>query len=329
MTTAFVTGGSGFIGRNLIEQLLEHEVHVTALARGPEARARLAELGVATVHGDITNRESLSGAVPDQVDVVFHVAANTSPWRLHRKQQDLDNIDGTANVVAAALDAGAGRFVHTSTWNVYGLWQGDISEATEKLGHRSWLNYDRSKYAAEQIVLAAAARDGLDAVIVNPSHVIGRYDRRNWARMFQLVDLDKLPGAPPGAGTFADGRAVASGHIAAWQQGRRGENYILGGHDASFLEVLSIIGELLNRPIPKRPLPAGVIRFFAHMANGVSFVTRKEPRITPEAVEITILKARASSAKAERELAYSSPGLRDMLTDCHTWLLREGLIGAS
>ena len=327
MTTAFVTGGGGFIGLNLIEQLLEQEIQVTALVRGPEARARLAALGVATVHGDITKPESLSAAIPLGVDVVFHVAANTSPWRLRRKQQDLDNIDGTANVVAAALQAGAKRFIQTSTWNVYGLWQGEISEAIEKLGHQSWLNYDRSKYAGEQIVLQAVAHDGLDAVIVNPAHVIGRYDRHNWARMFQLVDLDKLPGAPPGAGTFADGRAVAAGHIAAWRHGRTGENYILGGHDASFLEVLTIIGELLGRPIPKRPLPASVIRFFAHMANGISFVTRKEPRITPEAAEITILKARAVSAKAERELGYRSPPLRDMLTDCHAWLEAEGLIG--
>ena len=70
-----------------------------------------------------------------------------------------------------------------------------------------------------------------------------------------------------------------------------------------------------------------MIRFFAHMANGISFVTRKEPRITPEAAEITILKARAVSTKAEAELGYRSPPLRDMLTDCHAWLRAEGLIG--
>ena len=124
--TAFMTGATGFIGRNLAEALVAAGWRVTALHRPRSDTGALAALGVDLAEGDILMPESLERAMPEAVDAVFHVAADTSMWSRHDARQTRVNVDGTRNVLAAARARGARRLVHTSTWNVYGLEQGDI-----------------------------------------------------------------------------------------------------------------------------------------------------------------------------------------------------------
>ena len=231
--TAFVTGGTGFLGLNLVEQLVAQAWQVTALHRPSSDTRLLRQFPVRLVEGDILDPGSLRRAMPAGVDAVFHVAADISMWSGHADRQTRINVDGTRHVVAAALDAGAGRLVHTSTWNTYGLGQGEISEELPQRGGETGANYDRSKLLAEQEVRAGVAR-GLDAVIINPSHIMGRYDRKGWPRLIIMAHTRWLPGVPPGAGTFCHAEAVARAHIAAAERGRRGANYLMSGADASF-----------------------------------------------------------------------------------------------
>ena len=125
---AFVTGGTGFLGLNLVEQLTAQGWQVSALHRRSSDVRLLSRFPVRVVEGDILEPESLRRAVPQRVDAVFHVAADTSMWSGNNARQTRINVEGTRNVVAAALAAGAGRLIHTSTWNAYGLEQGEISE---------------------------------------------------------------------------------------------------------------------------------------------------------------------------------------------------------
>jgi nucleoside-diphosphate-sugar epimerase len=174
--SAFVTGGTGFLGLNLIEQLARLGWRVTALHRPSSDLRGIARFAVRLVAGDLLDPPSVARAVPDGVDVVFHLAADTSMWSGHKDRQQRINVGGTRHVVEAALAAGAGRLVHTSTWNVYGLEQSEISEELPQQGKVSRINYDRTKWLAEEEVRRGIGR-GLDAVIVNPAHIIGRYDR--------------------------------------------------------------------------------------------------------------------------------------------------------
>lgn len=324
--TAFVTGGTGFVGLNLIEQLSTQNWQIVGLHRPTSDLSFIKRFPVHLVEGDILNPASLKEVVPRNVDAVFHVAADISMWSGNNARQTRINLEGTRNVVEAAIAARAKRFVHTSTWNTYGLQQGDISEESPQLSGQSWINYDRTKFLAEEEVRSGIKR-GLNAVIVNPCHIFGRYDRHGWARL--IIDLHTrwMPGAPPGAGTFCHAEQVANAHIAAAEKGRNGENYLLSGTDASLAEVFRTIGEVMGRKVTDRTLPAWLLRFAARASAGVAAISGKEPQMTPEGVEMVIARARVVSKRAENDLGYQVVPLATMIGDSFNWLREQGLIG--
>lgn len=321
---AFVTGGTGFLGLNLIEQLVAAGWRVTALHRTTSDLSEIRRFPVDLVEGDLTDAASLRRALPQAVNAVFHVAADTSVWSHHDDRQTRTNADGTRNVVEAALARAAKRFVHTSTWTVYGLEQGAISETSPQLGATSWINYNRSKFLAEEEVRQGIARR-LDAVIINPAHILGRYDRRGWARLIVAAHRRWLPGVPSGAGTFCHAEAVARAQIAAAERGRAGQNYLMSGADASFVELFRVINEVTGARVPLRPLPPFLFRLAARMDTALAAVTGREPEATPEGVAIATARARVASDLAERELGYRPSPLRPMVEDSWRWLRQAGL----
>lgn len=323
--TAFVTGGTGFLGRNLIEQLLKQQWAVVAIHRVEPPPAHLIHDAVTPVPADVLDAGAMADAMPEAVDAVFHVAGNTSFWSRDNAVQYRVNVEGTRNVLAAAVRRGARRFIHTSTWNVYGFWQPVISEESPQLGMRSPVNYDRTKAQAEQEVHAAVDR-GLDAVIINPSHIIGRYDSANWARMVRMVAEHRLRGVPPGAGSFCHAEQVALAHIAAVDRGRTGKNYLLGGTDATFLEVVTAIGKITGSRVPARALPALAVKLVGRWQAMVAAVTGKPPEISPEGAMMVSATPRIVSERAQRELGYRPVPMETMLEDCWRWLLAEGLV---
>ena len=323
MAEAFITGASGFVGRNMLDQLTAGDWKVTALYRPGRKPAWAERYAVRWVEGDLLSEDSLSHALPRDADAVFHVAADTSIWRRNNERQRRVNVEGTHNLVEAALRAGAKRFIHTSTWNVYGLEQGVIHEDLPQSGRTSWIGYNRTKAEAEDLVRAAISR-GLNAVFINPSHIIGRYDTENWVRMITLVEKGKLPGVPPGSGSFCHAEQVARAQVSAVTAGRVGENYLLGGTDASFLQVIRIIGEITQRPVPRRPMPAPLLKAYARVLEAISTITGREPMLTPEGAAMVTEHPRVASSKAERELDYRPVDLRTMLLDAYRWLSDAG-----
>lgn len=326
MRRAFLTGGTGFLGRHLIERLMADGWHVTALHRSESPPDWFAQDSVTPVRGDITDADSVRAAMPDGVDAVLHAAADTSPWRGHRARQERVNIGGTQTVLEAARAAGAKRVVHVSSIAVWGHQDGMIDETSPRLAAHSRIGYLRTKALAETRVEAAIA-GGQDAVIVNPAHIIGRYDTANWARMIRLIDRDALPGVPPGAGCFANAAAVAEAVIAAVDKGRTGERYILGGPQARFLEMVRIIARLLDKPEPRRTVPAALLFAVGWLGNMRGWLTGREPELTPEAADFVCHRLDCRSDKAMAELGYRIVPLADSLTESVAWLRTEGLIG--
>jgi nucleoside-diphosphate-sugar epimerase len=322
---AFVTGGTGFLGRNLVEQLVTEGWQVTTLHRTTSDLSEIRRLLVDLVAGDLTDPASLTRVLPPAVDAVFHVAADTSVWARNDHRQTRVNVAGTRHIVEAALARCARRFVHTSTWNVYGLEQGAISEGSPQLGATSWINYNRSKCLAEEEVRRGIAR-GLDAVIINPAHVLGRYDRRGWARLIIAAHARSLPGVPSGAGTFCHAEAVARAHIAAFARGRTGQNYLMSGVDASFLELFEVINQVTGARVPLRTLPPILFRLAARIDTAVAALSGRGPEATPEGVAIAMARARVASDLAERELGYRPSALATMVEDSWTWLRQAGLV---
>lgn len=327
MATAFVTGGTGFVGLNVIDQLLLGGHRVVALHRPTSDVRRLKERKVELAVGAITDRASLDKAIPDACDFVFHIAGNTSTWSGDRDVQTRDNVDGTRNVVDAALAKKVKRMVHTSSVAAYGAHENaPIDESAPQRGKESPVNYERTKCLAEEEVRAGIAR-GLDAVILNPGHVIGRFDAHNWARSFLMVHKGRLPGIPPGVGSFADGDEVAKAHVTALTKGRTGENYFLGGIDATYVEMFAIIGRLLGKKVPTKAAPLWLLSVAASVMQFGSTFTGRAPDFTPELVYLLKHPLTIKNDKAVRELDYKIVPLETMLTKCHEWLRAEGLLG--
>lgn len=322
MPIVLLTGASGFLGQHLARELLATGAQVRALSRRVETDRALAALGTIPVRGDVTDPASLAAAMQG-IEAVFHAAADTSTWRPNNAAQTRTNVGGAANLLAAAKAEGVSAFVHTSSVAAYShLVHGTLREDVVQRGGESWINYERSKFLAEQ----AVRESGLPFLIFQPSHVFGPGDTHNWSRLIRLVDLGKLPGVPPGSGAFADVREIAKAQVRGWQAGKFGETYLLGGEHASFLELISRVGRELGRKTPKRATPAIALKTYAQAIYALSLVSRKVPEITPEAAVFTCHDLMVDSGKAMAELGYRQTALGSLLADTIAWMRTEKML---
>jgi dihydroflavonol-4-reductase len=322
MTEVLLTGAAGFLGQHLVRELLATGARVRALSRRPESDRVLEALGAEPVRGDVTDPDSLALAMAG-VQAVFHAAADTNTWRRGNAAQTRTNVGGAQHLVAAARAAGVSAFVHTSSVSAYShLVHGTLREDVAQRGGESWVNYERTKFEAERIVRAS----GLPFIIVQPAHILGPGDTRNWSRLIRLIDRDELPGVPPGSGAFADVREIARAQVRAWQRRRFGESYLMGGEHASFLEFVTKVGVLLGRRTPKRAMPALVLRAYAQASQAVSLLTGRAPQVTPESAMFTSHHLQVDSSKAIAELDYRLTPLDALLADTIAWLRGEGML---
>jgi nucleoside-diphosphate-sugar epimerase len=327
--TAFVTGGTGFLGRHVVEQLTERGWRVVALHRPTSDVRHLEGYGAELRVGSITDPDSLARAMPEGCDAVFHVAGNTSLWSGGDAEQTRENVDGTRFMVEAALAKKARRFIHTSTEGAWGEQHEDFDETAKSNAAESPINYERSKYLGEKEVDAGVAR-GLEACVMCPGHIVGKYDTSQWSRMILLVQRGKLPGVPPGKGTWAHATQVARAHVAAVDRGRSGARYLLGGAWETYLEAIRIIGRLTGKKVPSRTMPVAVIRVLGRVSQWGSYFTKRAPTVTPEiALGMSRPPHLFKSDRAIEELGYEAVPLEDMLREAHEWLKSEGLLGAS
>ncbi len=326
--TAFVTGATGFLGGHLCQQLIADGWRVRALVRRPTDG--LAD-GVQSCKGDLLDHQSLLDSIENDTDAVFHVGADTNTWRGNNARQTRINIDGTRGVLEACRQRRVKRLVHVSTAAVYGVdhtHEVALAESQPKDGLHSRINYVASKTRAEALVLDAAAGD-VDAVIVNPTHIIGPGDRHNWARLFCMIADQSLPAIPAGSGSFADVRDVAASTIAAHARGRRGENYLLGGHNHSFTEFIAAAAAELGVAVTAKRLPQGLLRALATAKDLISRITRREPDLTPESLALISHRYRCDSARAIEELGHRIRPFEDSIRDAVNSLRADGLINTA
>lgn len=327
---ALVTGATGFVGSRVARALLAAGWQVRALVRPSSTQSNLRGLSVETVTGDLTDAASLDRAVAG-CQALLHVAADyrlgsSRPQELYRS-----NVDGTRNILQAAVRAGVQRIVHTSSVATIGL-PADGSPGTEDtpvtledmIGH-----YKRSKFLAEQVAIETA-RNGAPVVIVNPSTPIGPGDVKP-TPTGQIV-LDAARGRTP---AYVDTGLnivhvddVAAGHLLALQSGKPGERYILGGEDMSLREILEQVSRLVGRPPPRIRLPHAAVLPIAYIAEGFARLTGTTTRVTVEAVRMSQKRMYFSSARAARELGYRWRPPAEAFADAVAWLKEEGYLGA-
>jgi dihydroflavonol-4-reductase len=325
--TAFVTGATGFLGLNVIAELESGGWEIIALRRPSSDLSYLRRFPVRMAEGAVEDLASLERAMPESVDAVFHVAGDVSLWSRNNARQTRTNVEGTRCVVEAALKRGAKKFVHTSSSTVYGFAAAPFDETAPHRGRGSWINYMHTKTLSEDEVRRGISR-GLDAVFINPCNVIGRYDQNNWARLIRLVAEGKLPRVPPGRAAFSHGTEVARGLVAAAARGRTGENYLLAGANASYRQVVQIVGEVVGHAVDLRMVGSPMLRLAGRVSDWASYITNKEPLVTAEAAAFLSANLTCRSDKAIKELGYRPVPLRTMLEDCYRWLVEEKILKA-
>ncbi|OBG91084.1 nucleoside-diphosphate sugar epimerase [Mycobacterium sp. E3251] len=323
---AFVTGGTGFVGSNLVAALVERGIAVRVLRRSTSSLAALAGVDCETCVGDVLDEVDALAAAMAGCDWVFHTAAISDYWR-YRGQNRLyrTNIGGTRNMLAAALRAGVQRFVLTSSLAALGVPEpGHLLTESDSFNLRPrQFPYGYSKHLAEsELRLAAAA--GLAAVAVNPSVVIGPGDlNRTESAMFVQAARGGLRVATPGGTNFVAVGDVVAGHIAAAERGHAGEHYILAGENLSFPEAFATVRDIAGQPGPGHVLPRWTIPVAAAAVGAARFVVGPRLPIGGKQMRLSSAYIYADGSKARTELGVPYTPFRAAAQSAYDWYLEN------
>jgi dihydroflavonol-4-reductase len=323
LVTTLVTGATGFVGSAVLRALLRRGEPVRALVR-PSSSLRLLEgLAVEIVTGDLGEPASCRAPLRG-CDALFHVAADYRLWVPQPAAMYRTNVEGTRELLLAAAAAGVSRIVYTSSVATLGLRADRLpsDEATpaalaDMIGH-----YKRSKFLAEQAVRALVADSGLPVVIVNPSAPVGPADARPTptGRVLLEAARGRIPAYVDTGLNLVHVDDVAEGHLLAFERGRIGERYILGGDNLPLGKMLAQIANLVGRKPPRLRLPSRALLPVAVIAEAIARLgIGGEPLVTADGVRMARKPMYFTSAKAERELGYRSRPAVEGLRDAIDW----------
>jgi dihydroflavonol-4-reductase len=325
-----VTGAAGFIGSAVARAAVARGYRVRLLVRASSPRANLAGLDAEVVEGDVRDGAAVERALAG-VDGLLHVAADYRLWARDPQEIVRNNLDGTAAVMRAALAAGVGRVVYTSS--VATLHVGPATVAAgedETLAPEQAIGaYKRSKVLAERLVERMIAEHKLPAVIVNPSTPIGPRDLRPTptGRIIVEAASGRMPAFVETGLNVVGVDDVAEGHLLALAHGRIGERYILGGENLMLRELLAEIAGLAGRRAPRVRLPVAPLIPLAHAAEAMARLSGREPFLTVDGLRMSRNRMFFTSAKAERELGYRPRPHGAALAAALDWFGQAGYLG--
>jgi dihydroflavonol-4-reductase len=330
----FVTGASGFIGANLVHELVAHGHRVKALVRAESDLRGLAGAEFQRVTGDVLDRKLLEREIAG-CDWCFHVAASYHLWLRDYAPMYAANVEGTRIVLETAGKAGCQRIVYTSTVGCIGLPKKisgkfiPTDEAAPVSEAQMSNHYKRSKWQAEQVALKLA-RKGLPIVMVNPSAPVGPRDVKPTPTGQVIVDFlnRKLPAYLETGLNWVHVRDVVIGHILAAEKGRIGERYILGNAQGNWTmqEMLAALEEITCIPAPKMKVPHWIALAAAYADETISKFTGKPPKAPLAGVRMAKYKMWFNPTKAIRELGLPQTPPKQALAGAVEWFRVNGYV---
>ena len=325
-STVLVTGASGFLGSAIAGALRARGHEVRALVRRSSSLINL-DPADSVYEGDLRDRASLAAALKG-VRFLFHVAADYRLWARNPEEILRNNVEGTRLIMEEALSAGVERIVYTSSVATLKLTDGAATEDHPLAEGEGIGAYKRSKVAAERLVEGMIRRDGLPAVIVNPSTPIGPRDVRPTptGRIIVEAASGRMPAFVDTGLNLAHVDDVAVGHVAALERGRIGERYILGGDNVFLADMLADIARLVGRRPPTLKLPRTMLYPIAYGAELLARVRGVEPFITMDGLRMARHHMFFDDAKARRDLGYVSRPYREGLADAIAWFRSRGYL---
>ncbi len=330
----FVTGASGFIGANLVHELVAAGHRVSVLVRPGSDQRGLEGVQCERVEGGVSDADKLKSAMQG-CDWCFHVAASYHLWLRDYRPMYAANVEGTRNVIQSAAKAGCSRIVYTSTVGCIGYpvpVGGRINpsdEATPVSEHQMSNHYKRSKWQAEQVA-ASLAREGLPVIIVNPTAPVGPRDVKPTPTGKVIVDFlnGEMPAYLDTGLNWVHVRDVARGHILAATNGSIGERYILGHTEGNWTmkEAFGVLEELTGIRGPKMRVPYHVALAAAHVDEAISFFTGRPPKAPLAGVRMAKYKMFFNPSKAVRVLGMPQTPPRQALGDAVEWFGAQGYV---
>jgi len=308
-----VTGATGKVGNAIASALLERGEEVRALVRDPDRAAKVIPSGVSLVRGDATEPDSLPPAV-EGCELVFNAMGLPEQWFADEGIFDRVNAVGSGDLAAAAKAAGVRRFIHTSTNDIFHADQGAAFDESNVADYPKGTAYERSKQRAEELVLEH--RSPMEIVITNPTGVYDPGPSTSHTLengLFEPLVKKKLPALVPGGLglVFVDG--VVHGHLAAAEQGRDGERYILSDGYWTLKDLAEEVVRVAGRGRVPPTMPVPLAKAFAAVGEGVSRVIRRPPMLARGQLIFFQWQARADSSKAQRDLGFTPTPLEQGL----------------
>lgn len=323
-----VTGATGHVGANVVRELLAREMDVRALVRPQSNLSALEGTGIETRIADVLDIESLRAAFQGCTHVI-HLAGIISidgdpkglVWRT--------NVHGTSNVVHAAMGAHISRLVHVSSIHAFKVRSDEaFIDETAPSADDTCFAYDCSKAAGEQEVLAGV-RNGLDAVILNPTGILGPHDHipSLGGDMLRAMFAGQLPALIDAGFDWVDARDVATAICNGLTMGRRGERHLLCGHWASTAELAELANAATGHNRRRIVLPMRLATLGLPFLRALSALTDTPPLYTGESLAILRhSNSNCRSDKARAELGFSTRPLNETIADTHAWNQTMGLV---
>jgi len=321
-----VTGGTGFIGSNLVRELIRRGYNVRSFQRASSNDITLRGVEVEHVIGDIIDRDSLASAMRG-CDTVFHTAALVTFWKRKRKEQFEVNVSGTKNIVDTCLETGIEKLVHTSSVAALGYRtdRGLIDESTA-YNWGALYSYRYTKHLAELEILKGVDK-GLNSSIINPSIIIGPRDiNTHGGIILKDIKHGRIPSYVEGGMNIVSVHDVVAGEIAAALHGRNGERYILGGVNLTYREVFQLVAKILDGKPPKIKVPVWIVKFAGKVLDLVGDITHTQPPLTSDLTAAAGLYNWYSIEKAKRELGYNPTSIEDAIREAYEWYKENGMI---
>ena len=324
--TTLVTGATGFLGSAVARAVLDRGDAVRVLARRGGDRRNIDGLDLEIAEGDLRDPESLKGALKG-CRALYHAAADYRLWTKNPDEMYRINVHATRDLLRLASDAGVERIVYTSSVATLGREPSGrpADEETPATIHDMTGHYKRSKFMAEEDVRRLIVEEQLPVVIVNPSTIIGPRDIRPTptGRMVEEAARGRIPAFVDTGLNVVHVDDVARGHVQAYEHGRIGERYVLGGEDMMLREILAEIAVLVGRRPPRIRLPRGAVLPVAYMAEFMARMrgSRDEPLVTVDGLKMSKTRMFFSSDKAKREIGYAPRPAREALADAVEWVL--------
>ena len=326
--TALVTGATGFVGANIVRALLDAGETVRVLVRRESSTRNMDGLPVDIAYGDLRDAASLRAAL-DGCHTLYHAAAHYSLWTPHVDEVYAINVDGTVNILQAALACGLDRVVYTSSVATLAASPDGtpVDETRPLMLEAAVGHYKRSKILAEQQAMRLCEQ-GLPLVIVHPSTPVGPWDVKPTPTGQIVVDFlrGRMPAYLDTGLNLIDVRDVAQGHVLAARHGKIGERYILGHCNLSLRAILQQLAEVSGLRAPRFRMPYGVALAAGYVSEGLAALMRRPPAVPLVGVRLARYPMYFTAQKAVRELGLPQSPIQEALRCAVQWFRAYGYV---